>query len=374
MAMCSRCGGYVSSYGEVCENCRNKKAREDRERSESIKREQEWERQKRAEERKERAEKYREWYNSLSPAEKAREDKRVRRWNIITRIGIGVVVAAVAIFLLTKTAFFWGIAKNVTGVFGSNSVSEYSAMEQLRLSKFTSIKDKGEELDVAGIAANKTAIDTFIASAKSPGSESYSMKGTFEFGYHTDPDSPITNTSYIFTTVVEMSYNAELDVYKFTVKSKDGKGYQPLKDKKLAPFHIADGTYYIVTEDDKTYVLADCGGDKTVEDVTGGKGTYIFLTMYMMNGNIDTDFMDGKEAADTSYDYHVWDADYYFRSYADTKYNLYPRWIELKTHKGKPVKGDYRANVPGTDVGYKFVVDYYYSGIPKDAPAVADWK
>jgi len=276
---------------------------------------------------------------------------------------VGALIVAGIIFLISRTAFFWGIAKNVTGVFGSNSVSEYSAMEQLRLSKFTSIKDKGEEIDAAGITAKKTALDAKIASG-----ESYRMKGTFEFGRNEG------TSTLIFETKVEMSYNAELDVCKFTVKNKEGKGYKPLDDGKLAPFHIADGTYYIVTENDKTYVLSDCGGEKKVEDVTGGKGSYVFLTMYRMQGNIDTDFLADKQTADTSYNYHVWDGDYYFRSYADTKYNLYPRWIELKTHKDKPVKADYRADIPNSDVGYKFVVDYYYNNIPKDAPSVADWK
>ena len=283
----------------------------------------------------------------------SRPSEPVPLWATITA---GVLIFGIAFFFFSQTALYSGIVKSITG-------SENAAINQIRRASFITIKDKGEELNADAIVANKTALDAYIAS-----DESYRMKGTFEFGRNEG------TSTLLFETKVEMSYNAALDVYKFTINNKEGKGYQPLKDAKLAPFHIADGTYYIVKEGNKTCVLSDCGGEKKIEDVTGGKGSYVFLTMYMMNGNINTNFMSEKQTANTSYNYQVWDGDYYFRSWADTKYNLYPRWIELKTHKNKPVKADYRANIPNSNVGYKFVVDYYYSGISKDAPDIANWK
>jgi len=270
---------------------------------------------------------------------------------LMTMAAVGLVL-----YLLSFTAFFWGIAKGVTGVFGSNAVSEYSAAEQFRKTKFTKIKDKGEEIDDDARKAEKKAIDAFIK-----GGESYRMKGKFQFGRVEG------STTYMFTTKVKMSYNAELDVYKLTLTTKADKGYQALEDKKLKPFHIPDGTYYIVKEDSKTWVLSDCNGVKKAEQ--GTKNLYKFLTMYCINGCVDTDFMGGRKAQ-TSYDYHVWDGSYYFRSYGGTKYNLYPGWIELKTHKDMPVKLDYRTDVPKSDVGYKITADFYYSGIPKDKPTV----
>ena len=269
------------------------------------------------------------------------------RW---MKIALVVIIAAVALFFFSKTALF-------NQIIGNN-------MEALRLSGFSTIKDKGTEIDAAGIAANKTALDAYIASG-----ESYRMSGTFEFGYIGSGGTITT-----FSADVKMSYNAELDAYKFTVKNKEKQGYNALGDEKLKPFHIADGTYYIVTEGDKTYVLSDVGGEKKVEDVTGGKGSYVFLTMYRMQGNVDTDFMSGGATASTAYSYHLWDGDYYHRTYTDAKYNLYVLKNELKTYKDKPVRYEHCGNIPNLDVGYKFTVDYYYNGIPKDAPSVADWK
>ena len=238
-----------------------------------------------------------------------------------------------------------------------------AAMNKIRKAKYLTIKDNGKELDPANLSEQKTALVEYIEL-----NDSYRMSGTFEYGYK------VNTTITTFETKIDMSYNYDHDIYKFTLKSKNRQGHEALKDEKLSPYHAPDGTYYIVKENDKTYVLSDVGGEKNIVDVSADSSLYNYLTGLNMKALVKTEFMNGKDDAEYSFNYHYKDGDYYHRTYPAVNYDLYVKKIEFKTYKDRPVKYEHCNRVQGSDVEFKYIVDYYYNLIPQDAPNVADWK
>jgi hypothetical protein len=250
-------------------------------------------------------------------------------------------------------------------------------MARVRTTSFFFALERGKEIDAAALAANMDAIDAFIATG-----ESYRMSGNYQYGYKRSS----IYADEIRTTNIEMFYNADLDVYKFTLENL---GTQWAEDSRLRPYRIAEGIYYILEEDGKTYVLSEIDGVKAVTDVSANRSSYDFLMQFSMENLIDTGFVRTayKRAVsveglnDYAYNESMShrNGEFYRRdpSYGtfDLSRYLYGDSAELKVYEDKPVSYLRSYVVAGSDdVCTERRLSIYYDRIPVEAPSVADWK
>jgi hypothetical protein len=221
--------------------------------------------------------------------------------------------------------------------------------------------NRGDELADEAIYTNVQAIDGFIASGAS-----YRMSGEFIYGYKDYRGTLANNFATAAQTDVEMSYNSETEVYKFVINNAGAE-----TDEKLKGYLIHDGTYYIVKENGRTYVLSDIYGDRAAVDSSENAGIYNILTSYLIEAVIDTNWFDKQADA-----YHLWGGTQYDRAiildnpgllaFPDTR-------VELRTFQNKPVSYIYRNKDADSDIEYSFMASYYYDDIPLDNPAVSDY-
>jgi len=362
MNVCSKCGSPVKyvSGAYICPKCSDSSGPSTAEQLSA----------RRAEQRESWAE-YNRRLAAMTPAQRRRHEIF---GNILTAVVVVIVIGALVFagrWIDNKTGFFTNIGHNISdsvaGFFGNESAADSAEMNKIRKAKTYD----NENIDISELAAKKTALEEFIAS-----NPSYRMSGEFQYGYKTG------NTFNSFITKITMSYNADLDVYKFVFTSKEHQGYNVLANEKMKNLHILDGTYYVVNEGGKTYILSDSGGEKKVTEVTGTGGVYGFLMWHSMEGVIETDFFNDKPDAFVStgsrYQNKVigeHGSDYYRYNHDSlAKSNYLGDKVALRTYKDMPVTYEQTGDFTNSDAGFNIKADYYYDRIPKDNPSVAEWK
>jgi len=298
-------------------------------------------------------------YSSSSSSQPMGPVGKTISWIVVIAIAIGI-----CLFIHSRTDFFRNIGDNIAGWFGNETAAQAAEMNRVRKADWTDIDIPADELE-----ERKAAIDEFIASD----GVSYRMKGEVQFGR--DRGNFMFES---FTMRVELSYNAELDVYKFIFKDKGNSGNHIYNDERFSRFHIPGGTYYIINEDGKSYVLSDVDGTKKVSEENSS--LYRSLMLYRLENLIITDFIldDPGDYAEGSYRNNVLrkQGAFFYRSKSGSGdgVNFLPFQLRLRTYNAMPVSYLLINNIGGTDIGSRIEFDIFYNRIPDDNPSVADWK
>jgi hypothetical protein len=262
------------------------------------------------------------------------------------------------LILITLSFIFKGAfwIKSLTVYTGGEAV----AMNVIRTEDKKTFFDKGERLNYEAITRNRRALIEFTSSGAS-----YRMNGEFIYAYRTGRGTLANNFSSSVRADVEMSYNSETDVYKFVIRNIG-------TDKKLENHRIEDGTYYIVKENNKTYVLADLFGEKTTTDISKNDRIYKFLMKYHMENALYANYLD-REASGFS----LWGGAFYYRMINIDNPGLMavsnPR-VEFRTYGNRPVGYVYVYHDKKTGIGCHLTLNYHYDNIPRDVPRVADYR
>ena len=265
----------------------------------------------------------------------------------------------ILLFILAALSFiskssFW--VKSIT----VRMADETAAMDVIRNEKNKTFFDKGERMNYEAIVVNRRALNEF----RNSGSD-YRMSGEFIYAYRDHVRGTAANNfSTSVRAHVDMSYNSKTDVYKFVISNTG-------TDEKMASYRIEDGTYYIMNENGKTYVLTDFFGEKTATDISKDDSIHKFLMKYHMEYSLYTSYLD-REAEGFS----LWGGAYFYRfikienpglqAFSNTR-------IELRTYDNKPVWYIYEYHDKDTGIGCHVKLNYYYDNIPNDAPSVADY-
>jgi uncharacterized membrane protein len=246
-------------------------------------------------------------------------------------------------------------------------VGDEKKMDIVRNEKTETFVKRGETFSADEAKVKKAEFESFLTSGIS-----YRLEGVFEYGYYEAGRKEYSEkfgyydaSKVTLSTNVNMSYNAEDNVYKFIIENDGG-------DTKLNEiFRIADGTYYVIQENGKTYLLSDINGKKSAVDVNQNSKTYNFLTSYRMEKVIYTSVFDSPDTER----YFLWDSNLYLRPYKDIGYMVFtnPK-TELRVYKEKPVFYVHRIKNNNTGYEYQFIINYFYDDITKDKPLLKDYK
>ena len=282
-----------------------------------------------------------------------------------TKIFIGVVILTVTCVTLFKfTPFFEEAYSGIISLFGSEAAKDSAAIEVVRKVNINNYIYEGENISDEQLIGNKAAITAFTESGAD-----YRMKGRVEFGYYSSPK----NRFFDFWADVDMSYNSQLDVYKFTLSevliwNDDGR-----LDELFGA--VKDGVYYIVKEDGKTYVLSEIKDVKTVTDISQDRTVYNFLMRLRMEPIIILGFLnDEKTQRGTKKDgagYQLYDDSKV--SWFKSKYFNHSG-VELRTFQNMPVYYYTTHKDSYFDMDQRSKYNFYYNKIPGDSPSAADWK
>ena len=210
-------------------------------------------------------------------------------------------------------------------------------------------------IDTETVKTNKAALEAFTEN-----NVSYRIKVEQWLG-KLDTVGKFPDTSMY---EIETSYNHEIGVYKFVVQRAStvniflGGGFEN--------YRIKEGTYYIVSENGKTYILSEIDGKKAVIDIAQDRRLYDLLMRCTMK-SVSLDFALNPEAEN-----YFW-RDGYFYTYEHEWYNIvfYNDDI-VRAYNDKPVYCRY-SDFNGVQ-WHCLVLDFYYFRIPDDNPSVADWK
>ena len=265
--------------------------------------------------------------------------------------------AVLACLIVVGVVF--GIYAAVT--YFNRPMTEAGTIDRLRSEKYSTFINLGERIPDDDIPANAEAITAYIDSG-----ESYRTKGIFEYAFYDYMND--YGREKKARSDIEMSYNKELDVYQFKI-TNNGDSVDTLEQ-----YRIAEGTYYIIKENGKTYVLYHGGGKRIATDINEDRKVYDFLLQYCMSSLIKTDYFTDISTAK----WHLWDGDMYALSHSDvgsgkTVYDGRHR-TELRTYKNKPLVWFDCNRDAEAMVEWQIKVDFYYDNIPKDAPSVADYR
>ena len=240
-------------------------------------------------------------------------------------------------------------------------------MKMLREAKFSTFKNEGERIPGDTLTANAEAITAEVGNGSS-----YRASGFFEYAFYDYIND--YGKQKKARSDIEISYNYDLDVYKFKITNSGDT------TETLEQFRIADGTYYIVTENDKTYVLHYGNGKRTATAINNAiddgadRNIYDFLLSYCMKALVKTDFF--TDASTVTW--HLWDGDLYSLPISDVGDGLKVydglHRIELRTYQHKPIYWFDCNRDKEAMIEWQIKVDYYYDAIPLDAPSVADYQ
>ena len=263
-----------------------------------------------------------------------------------------------AFLLLAVTAIICGVAYGIYAWTNSGGSSESEAEEigLLRAMDAVDFENAGERISTAALAANAEAITTFMSSGAS-----YRMSGSFEYAYYDYADMGQLKKN---RTAVSMSYNGDTDVYIFALA---GSG-----DISETPEDL--GTYYIVRENGMTYILHEGDGARTVIGIDEGVVVFEFLSQYMMENIVRTDFITATDTTALSYgDGGFYSLPHDYLSDHPPAYGGQHK-TELKTYQNRPISW-YDCDGDGESaVEWQSVVDFYYDNVPAVVPGVAEWR
>jgi hypothetical protein len=283
---------------------------------------------------------------------KRERSEKVHKSNSEAMEGMGRLIPLVVVIVI--------IASIVSAVvfFGKNLLVNVAGDEKkediVRNEKMETFVKRGETFSVDEAKVKKAEFESFLTSGIS-----YRLEGVFEYGYYG------AGRKAKLSTNVNMSYNAENNVYKFILESNGG-------DTKLdETFRIADGIYYVIQENGKTYLLSDINGKKSAVDVNQSSKTYNFLMSYRMEKVIYTSVFDSPDTQR----HFLWDTHLYLRRYKDTGYMVFPNpKTELRVYKEKPVFYVHRIKDNKTGYEYQSIINYFYGDIVKDKPLLKDYQ
>ena len=282
-----------------------------------------------------------------------------------TKIFIGVVLLAVACAAIFKfTSFFEEAYSGIIGFFGSEAAKDSAAIEVVRKVNISDFIYSGEKISGEQLDENKAAIKAFTTSGTD-----YRMKGRVEYGYYSSPK----NSFFDFWADVDMSYNSQLDVYKFTLSEVLIWNDEGRLDELFGA--VKDGVYYIVKEDGKTFLLSEVKAVKTVMDISQNRSVYNLLMGLCMESVINLDFLNdektqrGAEKDGTGYQITDSSKVSWFRS----KYFNHSG-AELRTYQKMPVYYYTTHKNTRLDMDQRCKYNFYYNKIPDDNPSVSDWK
>jgi hypothetical protein len=235
-------------------------------------------------------------------------------------------------------------------------------MNTLRNIRYSDFINRGERIPGETLTTNATAITAVINSG-----ESYRMNGIFEYAFLDYAND--TGREKRARSNIEMSYNAELDVYRFVVTNS---GDNP---ERLEHLRISDGIYYIIKENGTIYVLFHGGGRRTATGISEDSAVYNFLMGYLMDNLIETGFITGSGTTTRRYmggdlySINQNDVGDGLKIYGNTAYRT-----ELRTYQSRPISWYYCNRDKETMIEWQITASFYYDNIPMDAPSVADWK
>jgi hypothetical protein len=342
MGRCGRCGQespYISGYCGSCQAKINNEVRAESER---------W---------RAKNEESREWAKNRGQQRTA-YSAPLPLW---AKIVAGLLVLGVAFFFAHRAGYVDRALSGIAGLLGNETASDNAGVEAIRKTDWSEFADESQMLSDSETAADQTAITAFMQSG-----ESYRMSSSIKYGYY---DSGYMQSRFEeFWLEMEMSYNSELDVYKFVFS--DIILYD---DEKLNQYFgsFKEGTYYIVNEDGKPYVLAEIDGERTVTDASENQSLYNTLMGLRMESVIGFDFF-GEESF-RAYRLNGGTA-YKADDFGEYSNNYNPIEIVLKTYADKPVYHYYCREYKELGFEQQFEYNFYYNKIPGDNPTVADWK
>ena len=249
---------------------------------------------------------------------------------------------------------------SVTGMFDNLPAAKSAAMNNIR----DGINwDKGHVIATETLSEKKAAVEEFIASK-----HSYRMEGDMMYIYYSN-----ATTFKRFSTHVEMSYNADFEVYKFTFKSRE-IDYDAFKDKHLAPFHVLkNGVYYIIKENDTEWILYDNEGKKQATAASKNNTLYTNLKTHTMEKMINTGIMINENGAKQIKNLNCRDGNYFYRMYSHHEKDAAYTSVTLKTYHDRPLQYKCYDKPKATGMTFDFSIDYFYNKIPEDNPSLSDW-
>jgi hypothetical protein len=341
MAQCPKCGCNHSGSG-LCGNCRRKEeqANWDKERQKDNDRK-----------RRREIEKVQKTNPTLAAQMRRELDADTARSKAAGGGGsyfVPIVAAVIIIGVIIFAVIFFG-----KGVY-MNFAAESGAMSVIRDEKSGTFLKKGEAIPNEEISANKTALEDFAQSGAS-----YRMEGEFHYGLYK------SGHKAELVTDVEMSYNADTDIYRFALSSRLGDAEL---DKIVS---IEDGTYLVVKENGKTYVLSEIEGIKTALEIIENRTVYNFLMSYSMENVMYTGVIDRSDSDRLS----LWNADYYRCLYDDNGYMIVsnPK-TELRTYNDKPVYYLHKIKNKENSIEYLYILNFYYDDIPHEKPDITEYQ
>jgi hypothetical protein len=272
-----------------------------------------------------------------------RETRRGLRWLIILLaiVGLGASIYIAVPALIDRF---------------SQSTDDSSTINTLRDMHYSDFINQGERISDESLPDNAAAIAAFMGSGIS-----YRMDGIFEYAYYDYTDNGQLKKH---RTEVEMSYNGDMDVYKFAI-SGSGDISEELTDL---------GTYYVVKENGMIHILHHGDGRRSVIGINEGMAIYEFLMQYCMEIIVGTDLITDSNITARQYR----EGDFYSLSHSDvddgsTVYGGQHR-TELRTYQNQPLSWyDCNRDIE-TWLEWQITANFYYDNIPDDAPSVADWK
>jgi hypothetical protein len=249
----------------------------------------------------------------------------------------------------------------------ASAIREANYQRAARNADFYTFSDHGKPIEERELPQIEAGLWEFIDRG-----ESWRAEGSFKF-----VDGVIDTSNQIYLDI-EMSYNADLDVYKFYL---DGwcdnipalKAYLGVDDSGEAISF--DRTIYIVKEGGKTWQLRDSDGTKTYTEAIEGNTFYSFLMGLVPQNTIDTSYLDDEHML--SYRDRGVDS---FRYAEGEKGSVFGygegRGYDLRLFGDKPIVYNIGTDITvnGRDSLIFYNFNIFYNKIPDDNPSVADWE
>jgi hypothetical protein len=303
------------------------------------------------------------WPETESPKKKQQPGPKpfspTRRPSVWRRLSLPIIGRKWMLLLIILVASVWIFNDVFRLSIADRLLGESDTMNMIRGQNFLDAKS----IDAAALPEKKSALDEYINSGAS-----YRAEGELFYVYHWND-----LTLKRFTTTVEMDYNADTEVFRFSVESEDW-GYRDSEDEHLAPYYIPTGEYFIVSEGDVVWVLSETDGERNAVPQADAGKLYGLLMGLRMERMVETDFITGEIIADISYNTQIADGYYYFGHFPDEETGIDYSQYAIKAYGSKPVKYEYHENNQTTKTDMAFTMAYYYDGISEEAPSVKEYQ
>lgn len=258
-----------------------------------------------------------------------------------TPMSPGAVIVSAATFILVAFLVF-NLFKGFTPAKGIiiNIAGENTAVSIIQKEKASSFLKHGKPLDDDKLSADSAAVKEALESGGS-----YRMDAKLRYGYTKN------GLAVKMITTIEMIYDAHRDAYQFVIKNSGDD------DAKLGEYRLDEGTYYIIKENVKTWLLSKIGNEKQVIDVSQDDKIYNFLMNYQIGKIVSTGVMTQKGAVKRT----MWGASCYNDFFENNGNNMFgvPE-CQLKLYKDKPVYYLMRYSNADKKIDYQYELKLFY--------------